>query len=163
MNSCCRTRIRTSTNWTKTSCAAITPYDSPPKRVCKYTFFYFCTNTQAKKYARLIKKLEFEGSKLLNHLYHTNAKQCFTRHCFTDKRFVRNDYFTRFIMVMPNSYSKEIGLYSKNKLITTNIVDIVPSSTNITKRETKKKLISSINRKGNISQKKIFFLSFFNS
>lgn len=70
----CRTRIRTSTNWTKTSCAAITPYDSPPKRVCKYTFFYFCTNTQAKKYARLIKKLEFEGSKLLNHLHHTNAK-----------------------------------------------------------------------------------------
>ena len=47
----CRTRIRTSTNWTKTSCAAITPYDSPPERVCKYTFFYFCTNTQAKKYA----------------------------------------------------------------------------------------------------------------
>ena len=54
---CCRTRIRTSTNWTKTSCAAITPYDSPPKRVCKYTFFYFCTNTQTKKYARLIKIL----------------------------------------------------------------------------------------------------------
>ena len=74
MNSCCRTRIRTSTNWTKTSCAAITPYDSPPKRVCKYTFFYFCTNTQVKKYARLIKKLEFEGSKLLNYLHHTNAK-----------------------------------------------------------------------------------------
>lgn len=40
----CRTRIRTSTNWTKTSCAAITPYDSPPEWVCKYTFFSFCTN-----------------------------------------------------------------------------------------------------------------------
>ena len=53
---------------------------------------------------------------LFNLLHHTNAKQCFTRHCFTDKRFVRNGYFTRFIMVMPNSYSKEIGRATRSKV-----------------------------------------------